>query len=66
MSENDFECFAKTGVNAPGTMFPDSTNFDFPEADFPLLNGKPSSEHFLVADEPGCPGDRVTSETQVR
>ena len=23
MSENDFECFAKTGVNAPGTMFPD-------------------------------------------
>ena len=23
MSENDFECFAKTGPNAPGTMFPD-------------------------------------------
>jgi len=22
MSENDFECFASTGVNAPGTMSP--------------------------------------------
>ena len=22
MSENDFECFASTGVNTPGTMFP--------------------------------------------
>ena len=32
MSENDFECFASTGVNTPGTMFPNSTNFDFPEA----------------------------------
>ena len=25
MRENDFECFAKTGVNTPGTMF---TKFD--------------------------------------
>src|ERR1700730_1136661 len=24
MSENDFECFASTGVNTPGTMFPKS------------------------------------------
>jgi len=24
MSENDFECLASTGVNTPGTMFPDS------------------------------------------
>lgn len=24
MSEKDFECFASTGVNAPGTMFPNS------------------------------------------
>ena len=24
ISENDFECFASTGVNAPGTMFPSS------------------------------------------
>jgi len=23
MSENDFECFARTGVNAPETTFPD-------------------------------------------
>jgi hypothetical protein len=23
INENDFECFASTGVNAPGTMFPD-------------------------------------------
>ena len=22
MSENDFECFASTGVNTPGTMLP--------------------------------------------
>jgi hypothetical protein len=36
MSENDFECFASTGVNTPATMFPDSVLriFDFPEADF--------------------------------
>jgi hypothetical protein len=36
MSENDFECFASTGVNTPVTMFPDSVLriFDFPEADF--------------------------------
>jgi hypothetical protein len=28
--ENDFECFARTGVNTPETMFPDSgsDNFD--------------------------------------
>lgn len=25
MSENDFECFANTGVNTPVTMFPDLT-----------------------------------------
>ena len=24
MGENDFECFASTGVNTPGTIFPDS------------------------------------------
>jgi hypothetical protein len=24
VSENDFECFASTGVNTPGAMFPDS------------------------------------------
>jgi hypothetical protein len=24
ISENDFECFAKTGVKAPGTTLPDS------------------------------------------
>jgi len=24
ISENDFECFARTGVNTSGTMFPDS------------------------------------------
>src|ERR1700746_2193337 len=36
MSENDFECFASTGVNALGTMFPNSksVNIDIPEADF--------------------------------
>ena len=36
MSENDFECFASTGVNTPVAMFPDSVLriFDFPEADF--------------------------------
>jgi hypothetical protein len=36
MSENDFECFASTGVNTPVTMFPDSVLriFDFPETDF--------------------------------
>ena len=28
MSENDFECFAKTGVNTPETMFSYSS---FPE-----------------------------------
>jgi hypothetical protein len=28
MSENDFECFASTGVNTPGTMFPDSGPVD--------------------------------------
>src|SRR6267154_2661991 len=25
MSENDFECFANTGVNTPGTMLPSSS-----------------------------------------
>ncbi len=34
MSENDFECFASTGVNTPGTMFPDSrpANIRFPRS----------------------------------
>ena len=32
MSENDFECFASTGVNALGTMFPDSTAKKFAAA----------------------------------
>jgi hypothetical protein len=27
MSENDFECLASTGVNTPGTMFPDFRSF---------------------------------------
>jgi hypothetical protein len=26
MSENDFECFASTGVNTPGTMLPSSSS----------------------------------------
>src|SRR5437588_12057891 len=36
MSENDFGCFASTGVNTPETMFPssDPRKLDFPEADF--------------------------------
>ena len=35
-SVNDFEHLANTGVNTPGTMFPDSVTriFDFPEAAF--------------------------------
>ena len=39
MSENDFECFASTGVNTPGTMFPNSAcrASNFLEADVPLL-----------------------------
>jgi hypothetical protein len=32
MSENDFECFASTGVNAPETMF---ANFGFSEGQHP-------------------------------
>src|ERR1700747_469389 len=34
MSENDFECFASTGVNTPGTMFPNSgpVNIKFPRS----------------------------------
>ena len=36
LRENDFERLASTGVNTPGTMFPDSVPriCDFPEADF--------------------------------
>jgi len=39
MSENDFECFANTGVNAPVTMFPDmdSVRIRFQEVDFQSL-----------------------------
>ncbi len=35
MSENDFECFASTGVNTPGTMSPNPgyPSGNFPEAD---------------------------------
>ena len=35
MSENDFECFASTGVKTPETMFPNRTrvNLDIPQAD---------------------------------
>jgi len=35
ISENDFECFASTGVNTPGTMFQIRvpTNIRFPTAD---------------------------------
>src|SRR5258708_28421125 len=34
MSENDFECFASTGVNMPKTMFPNSgpANIRFPRS----------------------------------
>jgi len=32
MSENDFECFASTGVKTPETMFPNS---EYPEAQLP-------------------------------
>ena len=34
MSEKDFECFARTGVNTPVTMFPDSglVNIRFPRS----------------------------------
>jgi len=40
MSENDFECFASTGVNTPEIMSPDSgsVRFDFLEADFWLAS----------------------------
>ena len=36
MSENDFQCFASTGVNTPVTMLPDSVLqiFDFPKTYF--------------------------------
>jgi hypothetical protein len=36
MSENDFECFASTGLNTPGTMLPNFwvRRFNFPQADF--------------------------------
>jgi hypothetical protein len=36
MSENDFECFASTGVNTPETMFSNSwfCEYGSPEADF--------------------------------
>src|SRR6266853_2733933 len=36
MSENDFECFASTGVNTPERMSPNSgcREVDFPEADW--------------------------------
>jgi hypothetical protein len=39
MSENDFECLARTGVNAPVTMFPDtdSVRIRFQEVDFQSL-----------------------------
>jgi len=32
-SENDFECFASTGVNTPVTMFPDFEPHEFPSTD---------------------------------
>jgi hypothetical protein len=39
ISENDFECFASTGVNTPETMFPNRTrvNLDVPQADSSFL-----------------------------
>ena len=39
ISENDFECFARTGVNALGTMFPNSRSLslNFPRTDFPIV-----------------------------
>jgi len=51
MRENDFECFASTGGNTPGTMFPNSTNFDFPEADLRgVISSKPFLANFRVMD----------------
>jgi len=33
MSENDFECFGSTGVNAPVAMFPNAVRFNFFETE---------------------------------
>src|SRR5260370_37188521 len=42
MSENDFECFASTGVNTPETMFPNSgpANVRFPTSRR-IIKGRP-------------------------
>src|SRR5271157_1052177 len=48
ISENDLECFASTGVNAPVTMFPDSGSrdlLDFPEANFCVARYPTSACH---------------------
>ncbi|SRR5229473_207745 len=40
MSENDFECFASTDVNTPGTMFPFGlANIRFPRSRLLARNG---------------------------
>src|SRR6266567_6763574 len=49
MSENDFECFASTGVNTQGTVFPKfrRREVNFPEADFwpRMLYGLAVNDH---------------------
>jgi hypothetical protein len=47
MSENDFECFASTGVNTPVTMFPNSGSVRFS-----IVRGH------LQRSKSACPADR--------
>ena len=48
ISENDFECFASTGVKSPGTMFPNSGSHDvgYSENSLRLARGERVRGHF--------------------
>src|SRR4030095_8290440 len=49
INENDFECFASTGVNTPGTMFPNSGTVNIKSPRSPLRDPHGGLEGFVLS-----------------
>jgi alpha-D-ribose 1-methylphosphonate 5-triphosphate synthase subunit PhnI len=67
MSENDFECFASTGVNAPGTMFPNRGSSPRRQVHFQSFARKYDQMALLeIARDPGAIPTRRANRLRIK